>query len=608
MAHTFARTLKKIQSTSQTTAHVRRIQSYPSSQALSYFPLQYGLQQSQQVRHLSAWTHARTSRRTHMIGTRNIIPCISAYCQHSSRRSKYKSAGPLSKRYRRLRVDLHNEEDFTYPLIASYVQNPSLASTVEEFVIDEHSYPGSYGTGEDNLWRPIVGPIAPETSCSVPRSAHDSIVAYIKSLGLGDATADQMIQAFEWKRRKLSGPLCGGHRTGCSGLDELRDLHYVSAATVILLALCENIRILYMGGVRHETPLHQFLLKNNYELLHHPVLRNVKCVEIIPSCYTRWNYDGVYYDLEFMEYFKYFHRLPNLHTVTMEGIGEYQAESCVFPPATSNLKKLHIGHTDMSSWMFRGILSIPKALEELSISEGGFSHMDGGNSILYPKHLRMALLEHRETLRVLDLDLGRCLPEIDSTWARNAYYNTPASSIDHGHGSFCAEVYQEYQDDEYFRLDLAKSKRPLYANKVPDTQKYGYTIGSLHDFISLTHLSINFRLLFGPSKEQDNENPALYLYPNPIRRLAEEPTSRLIDTLPPNLEYLCLYNYNRGENRDIDEQVEELMEKRNGRLPKLLVVKGVEEEVVGVTAQYDDEIPEGEHWERPEVDLSCVEV
>jgi hypothetical protein len=49
--------------------------------------------------------------------------------------------------------------------------------------------------------------------------------------------------------------------------------------------------------------------------------------------------------------------------------------------------------------------------------------------------------------------------------------------------------------------------------------------------------------------------------------------------LPPSLEYLCLYGYARGESPDVDEHIDELLAKRDKKLPNLKVIKGIDERV-----------------------------
>lgn len=118
------------------------------------------------------------------------------------------------------------------------------------------------------------------------------------------------------------------------------------------------------------------------------------------------------------------------------------------------------------------------------------------------------------------------------------------------------------------------------------------TIGSLHDFNALTHLSVGISALLGPSYE------------------VQEPPFRLIDALPPNLEYLCLYGYVKGENKKLGSHVEEFIQHKESRFPQLVEVQGVDKIVVGVANFYAgyDRLDEEDLWKRPEKECKWIEV
>ena len=168
------------------------------------------------------------------------------------------------------------------------------------------------------------------------------------------------------------------------------------------------------------------------------------------------------------------------------------------------------------------------------------------------------------------------------------------------------------EKDEWFHLDKASSNGgPLLAEKLPNTRPYGLTMGSLHDFNALRRLSIGMKYLLGATGGHSREPPF---------HLATEPPFRLVDALPPNLEYLCLRGYYKGENQDIDMHVNELLDKQPVQFPHLKEIKGIDVPVPGLEAVYgeygpkrtppedekfDDE--DGRHWIRPEQELDWVE-
>jgi hypothetical protein len=248
-----------------------------------------------------------------------------------------------------------------------------------------------------------------------------------------------MVQALEWKKRQLKAEIPDSP----NGFDR-HNWDYASTAMVVLMSLCKNVTNFYLGGVGHNTPLETYLLKSNYGLIPETGLQRVKRVEITPSA-PRWGDSRRYQNVELLDYFRYFHRLPMLEAVFMDGIAEYQENRGLFPPGTSNLKKLRIGHTDISSGMLVTILRIPRGLEELYIQEGGLWSVDGGSAHIAAKPLGKVLFDHKETLKVLEMDLGRGL----SATVRGA----PV-----GMG------YEEEDDLEEFEEEMGTSWDEYYAN------------------------------------------------------------------------------------------------------------------------------------------------
>lgn len=83
---------------------------------------------------------------------------------------------------------------------------------------------------------------------------------------------------------------------------------------------------------------------------------------------------------------------------------------------------------------------------------------------------------------------------------------------------------------------------------------------------------------------------------------------RLVDALPPNLEFLRLYGYKRGQFPNIDAHVTELLEKKDERFPRLKGIEGVDEFLPGVPGQYGPEPDEEDVWKRPKGNLDWLEV
>ncbi|KAF7537324.1 hypothetical protein G7054_g3826 [Neopestalotiopsis clavispora] len=492
--------------------------------------------------------------------------------------------------FRRIRVANVKDVDKTYDLLGLYIKQPELALTVDDFVVDEYAMGGPVNRAVRRDKE--IDPRLLQPAIAVEDDVHSTIESYVRGLPMGEGIRFSMIKALDWKKRQLQGQVPNSPK----GFDR-HNWDYASAAIVILISLCKNVTNLYLGSVG--ILFGHYLQRSNYGLIPQPGLQRVKRVELIPSIH--YSNDGLSYErVELLNFFRYFHRLPMLEAIVMNGIAENDANRVLFPLGTSDLKKIRIEHADISSGMLATILRIPRRLEELHFQYGGLWSIDGGSWSFAVKDLSKALLDHKETLRVLDLDHEKAvLTEV---------YGAPGGmgyEVPDGVEEYEEDLGESWEDhhardrDDLFNLDLSQSdtSRPLLVGLVPSTRKYGYTIGSLHDFTALTHLSLNFRFLFGPN--DSHESPC---------QLAEAPPTRLIDALPPTLEYLCLYNYVRDKNADIDELVDELLKDMATRLPQLTTVRGIVNTVCSEGSKYRGKLSEKDLWQRPELDLGWAPV
>lgn len=126
-----------------------------------------------------------------------------------------------------------------------------------------------------------------------------------------------------------------------------------------------------------------------------------------------------------------------------------------------------------------------------------------------------------------------------------------------------AKTLERHRKDRFFQTDESQSKNlglPLFTKDLPDTRKYGDTIGSLHDFTSMTSLHIGVRLLLGPQIGHYSSTTDIYYL-----AAASAPSApfRLIDALPPTLKYICIRGYAAGTDPAWDEQINELMQKKS---------------------------------------------
>lgn len=475
--------------------------------------------------------------------------------------------------YQRIRIATGADFDRLMPLLRAYVQEPSLAATVTEIILDLDRWDGTtYAPSTpDQLTREGVELFSP-----IFDNAYNAIENYIHNLELGDELTRDTLYWIRWKIYEQTGAWNGPAR-----LRDEYNSHFAESAAAVLFSICRNISTLHIGYVGpYERPIREYLIKSNYGLLSQPGLQNLRNVVRIDGTVCG-DMDNNFVVIEVLEYIQYFHRLPAIESFAMDGVQELEPERTVFVPWTSNMKKIHIGHSAFYAHTFDTILSIPKALEELEISVGGLFFYHGDDVFFHPSRMGRALEAHKKTLRVLDLDIDCGFQFIEpKLWERDDLINY--WGYDWEWFNYSKSVY----GDEYFQMDADISSGPVKVLK-PNEDRPGTTIGSFHNFYSLTHLSISIKAILGYT---DPWEPPYELY--------RPPPSHLIDVLPLSLEYLCIYGYILGANPYFDYQIDELMKHRAKRLPNLKEVLGVDVTVLGASGTYSD-WPDDVFWGRP---------
>lgn len=89
----------------------------------------------------------------------------------------------------------------------------------------------------------------------------------------------------------------------------------------------------------------------------------------------------------------------------MEGVAEYEID-CLVAPGTSSTKNICLSHAEVSGSTLCMMSRDPKALETLKIFVGGLRQRDPGRYSIRPKELGKSLLQHKNTLQVLELDMS----------------------------------------------------------------------------------------------------------------------------------------------------------------------------------------------------------
>lgn len=500
--------------------------------------------------------------------------------------------GQVTTPYKRIRVETFSDADIAYPLIANYLTNPDLAESVEEFVISLDSRAPLYDLYD------LYDPSADRLPFSVSESDHAAILEHVDSLGLSVETTSRMKLSLDWWRQTAlarpsrpapdrSAYMCT-RGTSNEGDKKAYD-EYAATAAALLLSLCPNISTLHLGEI-HSEYLEEYLRKSNYGLTPKPALQSLQHVVHYPyNLGVRFDCYDTIMPLRIMQFF---HRLPRILSVSMEAVAE-QDDIDIFPPRTSGgIKKLHYGHVDMSTKILATAVRVPTALEEFSLSNGGLIPTDGATPWIHPGLLGRALDQHEETLKVVDIDLG------DSHWMWPTGHEDEEEEYEDEFG----DAWDPREDfkDEYFFMDEAIGEGPLLPTKLGKPKDHEGTTMVFRNYTALTHLSVSIPAIVGQGEYVPDDRDTRKLKVN----LVEPPPFRLIDALPPSLEYLCIYGYIKGEAPEVDELVAELMEKRHERLPKLAEVKGVDNYESSLDMKEDED--GGYSWRRPYEKLNWV--
>lgn len=504
----------------------------------------------------------------------------------------YFARSMTTARYKR--ACLVNSDDIQriYNLLPAYIRNPSLGHSINEVVIrvDWADYPWTWKT----LSRDPCGP-----SPAAFIEDQNTIKDYIERLCLDPSTTRKMLEALDWWSKTweagqatVTSKEAPGEPQDPYAQPEAEDDPFFSRPRrvfgemlkALFLSLCPNIETVRFGGTSLSDGraglLEDYLRASNYGLFPQPIFQNVRHVR-----YLRHPDDSFFEEIEYYPSFdlpglmRFVHRLPKLTSVVVEGVCDYeQWNTDMVAPGTSNtLKQLQLTHVEVGSDQVASLIRIPTALEDLRVSFGGLLYRDCSSLCVSPTLLGKAIRQHKPTLQSLELDLGCGGVYVYDYDEPNEYDLDEEGNLEISVPSKC---------EKYHELDMANLKVPLLARDLAHDHKLN-TVGSLKDFIKLTRLSISIEFLISGIVSGES--------------LAETPECDLTDTLPPNLEYLCLYGYKKGFNKQLDRLIRDFMKDRATRLPTLREVVGVDQMEPGAyIARQRGRIPREHVWKAPD--------
>ncbi|KAI0429615.1 hypothetical protein F5Y09DRAFT_309914 [Xylaria sp. FL1042] len=463
------------------------------------------------------------------------------------------------KRYMRIRV--HDDNDFQrlYHLIVDYIREPELALSVKEFVFRCPSSIPVFCMGSPEKLDALQAAVdARDISQEHPISQK------IKDLGIEEPERSRWVRALTWMKPEVVAARDGADENGVVSFFDSQNMIFAHYAAALLLLLCPNVEILkYEEGSK---VIEDILRRNNYSLLPTQHLQKLRDVTFLPTTETILGSLEYYIHLDILAVMRLFHRLPAIESVSVDAVGPDVRAGYVnhFPPATSNLKRIYVGHSMYGSYLIGTLIGVSKRLEEFTFTIGGRESLSGEFVHTTAHTIGKALYSHKSSLRKIDLDIDGHILCIRPTDDDDDYDES------------------ELGKDEWYERDMEISTAPIRAE---NTRQYGSTIGSMHDFESLTHLSIGITALLGRRGWYDEGLDAPF---------------RLGEALPKSLEYLLIRGYERGKVARYDAQIDEFLLSRQDRLPALKGLHGIDETIPSAKTIYGMNRNRDQLWE-PEV-------
>lgn len=334
----------------------------------------------------------------------------------------------------------------------------------------------------------------------------------------------------------------------------------IQALAALLMSVSPNLESLklrpigrYMRNGYGTLPLEQFLLHCT-SIFNSVFLQNLQRIDLLHTDDTLEN-DPLYFNrYDLLYHMSLFHQLPSVEHIRVGGMEIDENGREDFPPLTSNLHHIELVHSVLPTMFLCSVIASSKRLKH-------FTHSVGGRAVLNTVHWNMgfpailrALLVHRESLESLDLDT-------DSDYSQELDY----------------EEFEEYLSESPMGIDDDETEqdRVAFINQKSVVDLIFLQTGCLRNFTALRRLSIGVDCLFQMAQgiAIDCNSPSI-----------------LADTLPPNLEYLCIRGYRHGIHKVQDVHVQDMLEKFvAGQLGPLKEIYGLNEYIPNsITVHLDD--------------------
>ncbi|KAI2741283.1 hypothetical protein DTO013E5_8386 [Penicillium roqueforti] len=346
----------------------------------------------------------------------------------------------------------------------------------------------------------------------------------LRNGGFTSLQGDRVVNMLMKKRAKV-------HRRNVGG-----EAFIIQALVTILIVVSPNIVTMKVDQPRGRSysnimdfPLVKLLRQANASPENKSYLRNLRSLHLSET--TVPHYAGFRFSLDFERCLRLFDTLPSIESVRSHGDKEGDDGKLEFKEKSSNISKISLSCTAASSLYFANLIWSCKILTNFT------ARMCGSVSIFSPKAFIKALCAHKKTLEILDVSLTYEIDPFDE---------------DIGGG--------EWGDDHFnrhggpFERGIRDAEREFY-------QLIWTQAGSLKEFVALKRVSLDIDFLLysaagvrsGPYKERKR--------------------FRLINCLPPGLEYLCVRKYQTGNNDEHDGHINGLP-RRPRKLKEIKITDG----------------------------------
>ncbi|KAK5626194.1 hypothetical protein RRF57_001909 [Xylaria bambusicola] len=237
---------------------------------------------------------------------------------------------------------------------------------------------------------------------------HD-ISQMLTDLGVEESMRSEWVRVLTWMKPELVAAPIVFTKTYSS----IRIATSSSPTTHPHYSLC-YVPILKKIKYERSNIVDDIIRRNNYGLLPRLHLEKLREVVLVPTTHFIQGDTRFYIHLDILRMPQLFHQLPAIESVATNGVGQNYDGDLLrrFPPTTSNLKRIHVGHSMYGEDVIVSLTRAPKFLEELTLTIGGHSTNNGGYSVVSAKTIGQALFIHKTSLRKVDIDLDCCLDEI----------------------------------------------------------------------------------------------------------------------------------------------------------------------------------------------------